>query len=240
MVRNIYSLLMTAPTELDPVEQLRAETIGDAWVASAAAIMQAGVESTYDNLPMRELIMWALRIEKPSSDDDLIARYADPVRLAWMHANFTDHAAVTALGNADSYATRLRDYARQGRDQIGWVSERLRNDPLSRSATISTLQPLTDTSYVPCVSLLDFFLTDAGLNLTAYCHSIDFGAKGYGNLVELAALQEEVAENVGQHVGTLTMIVKSAHVYATDYVYMRQVLSACHGEPPAMNATMTL
>jgi thymidylate synthase len=42
---------------------------------------------------------------------------------------------------------------------------------------------LTDTSYIPCVSLLDFFLIDGALHLSCYAHSIDFGAKGYGNLV---------------------------------------------------------
>jgi hypothetical protein len=40
----------------------------------------------------------------------------------------------------------------RGRDQVKWVVERLRSDPATRSATITTLQPLTDTTYVPCVS----------------------------------------------------------------------------------------
>jgi len=33
-----------------------------------------------------------------------------------MHANFTDHSRVAALGDADSYATRLFDYEHSGRD----------------------------------------------------------------------------------------------------------------------------
>jgi thymidylate synthase len=199
-------------------------SIGEAWLKVAAEIMSAGTQSSYDGLAIRELLMATLEITEPDPTDALIERYAEPERLAWMHANFTDHARVAALADADSYATRLYDYARAGRDQIRWITERLRSDPLSRSATITTFQPLTDTSYIPCVSLLDFFLADDRLHLTVYAHSIDFGAKGYANLVELAALQHSVAAELVTPVGLLTMIVKSAHVYATDDAYMSKVL----------------
>jgi thymidylate synthase len=84
---------------------------------------------------------------------------------------------------------------------------------------------LTDTGYIPCVSLLDFFLIDGALHSSCYAHSIDFGAKGYGNLVELASLQEEIACDVQCAIGTLTMIIKSAHVYESDFAYMNGVLS---------------
>jgi thymidylate synthase len=168
--------------------------------------------------------MATLIISEPTSKDATIERYANPERLQWMHANFVDTALVPELGNADSYATRLHDYSHSRRDQLMWVGERLRADPLSRSATITTLQPLTDTSYIPCVSMLDFFLHDGALHLVVYAHSIDFGAKGYGNLVELASILEGVADDLDAPRGTLTMIVKSAHVYDTDVDYMSAVL----------------
>lgn len=132
---------------------------------------------------------------------------------------------MVALGDADNYATRLRDYDRSGRDQVQWVIDRLWSDPLTRSATIATLQPLTDTSYIPRVCLLDFFLIDNVLQLSCYAHSIDFGAKGYANLVELASQPEEIARDVSCAIGTLIMIIKSAHVYESDFAYMNGVLS---------------
>jgi hypothetical protein len=58
----------------------------------------------------------------------------------------------------------------------------------------------------------------------AYAHSIDFGAKGYGNLVELASLQRHVAGQLGLQAGRLLLIVKSAHVYETERGYLREVL----------------
>ncbi len=206
-------------------EVIEADTIGRAWLSVAERIVAAGAPSTYDGLPMVELAHVTLDVAAPDPDDPIIAQYSDPERLAWMRANFRDYSRVAALGDADSYATRLYDYEHRGRDQVAWVIERLQHDPLSRSATITTFQPLTDTSYIPCVSLLDFWLPDVALELVVYAHSIDFGAKGYGNLVELAALQQHVAHTLDVPLGRLLMIVKSAHVYETEIAYLRSILA---------------
>jgi thymidylate synthase len=204
---------------------LREPTIGAAWLAVAARILAEGTATTYDGLPITELALVTLVIDRPDPADEVIAKLADPERLAWMHANFTDHSRVSELGGADSYATRLFDYERSGHDQIAWVVDRLRRDPASRSATITTFQPHTDTTYIPCVSLLDFWLPNDAIELVVYAHSIDFGAKGYGNLVELAALQHTVATALARPVGPLHFIVKSAHIYDPDIAYITQVLS---------------
>jgi thymidylate synthase len=151
-----------------------------------------------------------------------------------MHANFTDHSRVAELGDSDSYATRLYDYGHTGRDQIRWVIDRLAANPSARDATVTTLQPQTDTSYVPCVSLLDFWLVNGELQLAVYAHSIDFGTKGYANLVELAALQSRVAGELGAGVGTLTMTVKSAHIYETELGLMRNIIAANTVNHPEM------
>lgn len=205
---------------------IAAPTLGAAWLDVAARILAGGAPARYDDLPILELAHVTLDITTPDPDDALIAENGDPERLAWMRANFRDHARVAALGDADSYATRLYDYARSGRDQVAWVIERLRRDPASRSATITTFQPLTDTSYIPCVSLLDFWLPAGALEQVVYAHSIDFGTKGYGNLVELAAIQRHIAAALTVPVGRLVMIVKSAHIYATEVEAMRELVES--------------
>ena len=217
---------MTTPLARDEPGVLTAAGLGAAWLMIARKILDEGVDSRYDDRPIREISLVTLAVEHSDPEDGIIARYADPDRLAWMRANFTDHTRVAALGGADSYATRLFDYGRTGRDQIAWVIDRLRRDPASRSASITTFQPLTDSSYIPCVSLLDFWLPGGAVELVAYCHSIDFGAKGYGNLVELAALQGRVAGYLERPTGRLIMVVKSAHVYETEFGYVRGVLAA--------------
>lgn len=204
---------------------VEADTIGEAWLAIAALIMRSGEDARYDGRPILEFSRVTLEVAHPHPDDDLIARHADPERLAWMRANFLDRDLVAELGDARSYASRLRDYAGVGRDQVEWVIARLRDDPECRSATITTFEPLLDTSYIPCVSLLDFWMPRGDLDLVVYAHSIDFGSKGYGNLVQLAAIQAEVAASLDRPVGTLDFVVKSAHIYDSEFEYMRGVLA---------------
>ena len=206
--------------------RIEATTLGEAWLAIAAAILAGGVAGSWEGLPILEVFRATLDIHSPRVDDPIIARHGDPERLAWMHANFTDHSRVVELGDSDSYATRLYDYAHAGRDQIRWVIDRLSSNPQARDATVTTFQPLTDTSYVPCVSLLDFWRVEGKLQLAVYAHSIDFGTKGYANLVELAALQARVAGDLGVEIGPLTMTVKSAHIYQTELSLMQRIVSS--------------
>lgn len=205
--------------------RIEVTTLGEAWMAIAAAILDGGVPGSWEGTPIVEVFRATLEVHSPSVDDPIIAQHGDPERLAWMHANFNDRSRVAELGGADSYATRLYDYSRTGRDQIRWVVDRLAANPSARDATITTFEPLTDTSYIPCVSLLDFWLVKGELRLAVYAHSIDFGTKGYANLVELAALQARVAGDLGVGVGTLTMTVKSAHIYQTELELMRRLFA---------------
>jgi thymidylate synthase len=210
---------------------IRRPTIGAAWLAIADHILDHGSPGSWDGEPLRETLRATLEVDTPVAIDPIIDRYADPERLAWMHANFSDPGPVAELDQADSYATRLYNYARSGRDQIEWVIGRIKSDPVVRNATITTFQPLTDTSYIPCVSLLDFFLADEALQLSVYAHGIDFGTKGYANLVELAALHYHVADALGTAVGTLTFTVKSAHIYDTERNQMRGICDAAVNVP---------
>jgi len=203
------------------VELVETRTLGEGWLEVSRRILEAGVDATYDGQVTKELSLVTLAVAEPDPEDELIASLADPEWLDWMRRNFTEPDDVAELGGARSYARRLRDY--DGRDQIALVIERLRADPETRSATITTFQPLADTSYIPCVSLLDFWIADATLELVVYAHSLDFGKKAYGNLVELARLQHEVAGAVAAPVGRLVIHAKSAHVYEPELETMRRL-----------------
>ncbi|HVH64718.1 MAG TPA: thymidylate synthase [Candidatus Acidoferrum sp.] len=217
------------PTDVVGTVRIDVMTLGEAWIAIVAAILKDGVEGSWNGLPIVEVFRATLEVSSPRVDDPIIAQHGDRDRLAWMHANFTDHSRVAELGDADSYATRLYNYAHAGRDQIRWVVDRLAANPWARDATVTTFQPLIDNSYIPCVSLLDFWLVKGQLQIAIYAHAIDFGTKGFANLVELAALQTRVAGDLGVEVGTLTMTVKSAHIYRADVGRMRRVIAATSG-----------
>lgn len=205
---------------------LSAPSLGEIWLDVAALILSRGAESSFDGLPLLEVPLVTLDVANPDPDDQLIARHAGADWLQWMRANFTDHARVAALGGARSYASRLFDYGGTGRDQIAWVIATLKRDPRASYATITTFEPLSDTTYIPCVSLLDFWLRSGSLELVAYAHSIDFGKKGFANLVQLAELQRHVAEKIGAPIGRLVMIVKSATIYLTELDLMRETIAA--------------
>jgi thymidylate synthase len=205
---------------------IKTRTLGEAWVEAAHLILSCGADSSYEGLPLLEVELVTLDISEPDPGDAVIATYANPEWLAWMRANFIDHSRVAELGGARSYASRLFDYAGSGRDQLAWVVDKLRKDPVASYATITTFEPLTDTTYIPCVSLLDFWLRSGRLELVVYAHSIDFGKKGFGNLVQLAELQRQVAKRLNAPTGSLTMIVKSATIYETEVGSMGEVLTA--------------
>ncbi len=141
-----------------------------------------------------------------------------------MHENFFSFTKVRELGDAASYATRLFNYSDSGRDQIQWVADRLNKDEEARSATITTFQTLTDTTYIPCISLLDFWIPKEELELIVYAHGLDFGKKAYGNLIELATLQKTVAEKVDCPVGKLIIYVKTAHIYKPEWDDMNDLI----------------
>ena len=227
MVARNYSLEMS--TLLTTV---RAPTLGECWLRTSAAILEHGHDADYDGLPIREIALVALSVDDPDPEDPLIGRLGDPAWSAWMHENFFTLKDVAELGGARSYASRLFDYEGSGRDQLSWVVDRLRADPASRSATITTFEPLGDTTYIPCVSMLDFWVPAGSLELVVYAHSLDFGKKAYGNLVELARLQHRVAGELERPVGPLTVVVKSAHVYEPEWALMAGIAREVGAPPP--------
>jgi len=208
------------------VTVIEAETLGEAWLAVSRAALETGLPASWGGLETRELPTLTIEVARPATADPVIAELGDPAWLAWMHENFFVRKDVVELGNARSYACRLFDYAGAGRDQLAWVVARLAADPTCRDATITTFEPLEDTSYVPCVSMLDFWQPSGALELVVYAHSLDFGKKAYGNLVELAALQEHVARGLDLPVGRLVLHVKPAHVYATEFELMAGLTGA--------------
>ena len=205
------------------VTVIEAETLGQGWLAVSRAVLERGVAASWGGLETREVAGLTLAVERPDTDDPIIARLGDPAWLAWMHDNFFVRKGVAELGGARSYASRLFDYGATGRDQLAWVIDRLRADPTCRDATITTFEPLADTSYIPCVSMLDFWRPNDAVDLVVYAHGLDFGKKAYGNLVELAHLQEHVATRLDLPVGRLLLHVKTAHVYATEWELMARL-----------------
>jgi thymidylate synthase len=212
------------------VTVVAAQSLGEGWLAVSRRILEDGADAVYDAQTTREVALLTLVVEETDPDDPIVAELGDPEWLRWMHDNFFVQGDVPELGGAASYAVRLFNYAGSGRDQLRWAADRLRADPESRSAAITTFQPLTDTTYIPCVSMLDFWLRDGAVELVVYAHSLDFGKKAYGNLVELAALQRWVANELDVPTGRLVVHAKSAHVYEPEWELMGRLVGLTPAE----------
>jgi len=188
-------------------------TLGSAWLSACREIRNSGERGRDGTDLLRERLHLCLKIRHPNPKDPILLRHVRPEVLEWMRSNFRDQKLVPELGNSPSYAVRLRNH--RGRDQIGWVVEKLKKKPESKSATITTLLG-DDEEYVPCVSLLDFKIRHRRLLLTVACRSIDAGVKLPANLIALAELQAEVAERVGVPPGPMVLWIASAHIYERD------------------------
>jgi len=128
---------------------------------------------------------------------------------------------VKELHNETSYASRLFSYMGQ-KDQMKWVIDRLNENPHTRSATVTTFEPLTDEGYIS----LDFQEEAGNLNLTVYCCALDFGCKAYIHLVMLQTILQTVSEKTGMPPGRLTLLIKSAHDYRKDESKVQGILTA--------------
>lgn len=205
-------------------------SLGEAWIAVLRTIFQQGAAASYtDNAGERadakEIFGLTLSVASAALPDAVIERHKVPAEYDWMVRNFTVQEHVKELHGETSYASRFYSYMGK-KNQIQWVIDRLRENPHTRSATLTTFEPLTDEGYIPCVSLLDFQEEDGGLNLTVYCRALDFGCKAYGNLVMLYTILKTVSEQTGMRQGRLTLMVKSAHYYCRDEDKVQNILKA--------------
>lgn len=116
------------------------------------------------------------------------------------------------------YGPRLRSYDGQF-DQLAFVVDTLRADPLSRQAVISLWDPRVDGTYDnvkdrACNTQLQFLSRGGSLYLVVTVRSNDlmWGWSGI-NAFEWSSIQEIVAYLLGLRVGTLTFNIGSLHLY---------------------------
>jgi thymidylate synthase len=203
--------------------EIIAKTVGQAWLETCRTILELGKNMKDNDESLREVAHMLIEIENPEENDNIIEKYGDKKAIEWMLSNFFEQKNVPELSNSQSYGIRLFNY--EGKNQIKWIIDKLKEKPESKSATITTLMPNKDRGYIPCISLLDFKIRDMKLVLTAFCRSIDFGAKAYANMIALARMQDMVSKEVGVKKGRIILHAVSAHIYEKDFDNIKAVLS---------------
>ena len=148
-----------------------------------------------------------------------------------MHANFFTPVDVPELGDAGSYASRLFDYAGTGSDQLAWVVDRLREDPASRSATITTFEPLTDTTYIPASACSTSGRRQGASTSSSTPTASTSARRPTATSSSWPACRRLVADELDLPAGSLTLYVKSAHVYEPEWALMGRLVESV--ESPA-------
>lgn len=141
-----------------------------------------------------------------------------------MRKNFETVGKIPELRYANSYGERLYCYLGK-KNQIDWVINKIQQKRNVRSATITTFEPLSDTSYIPCISLFDFDVVGASIDLYVYARALDFGSKAPYNLICILDILDKVAKAVNLNPGTIHLVCKSAHIYDYDYKLVDAIIN---------------
>lgn len=126
-------------------------------------------------------------------------------------ADYSDNGQTWRSG----YGPRIRNWG--GLDQVQYVIETLKKDPLSRQAVIAIWDPpvdMTDGKDRACNTQLQFQYRNGRLYLTVTVRSNDvmWGWSGI-NAFEWSTLLEIVASLVGCDVGSITFNIGNLHLY---------------------------
>lgn len=203
------------------------DTIGKAWIMMLKEILNNGKMTLYNGdkeRKIQEIVGTSFTIFNIIDKDPIIEKYMVKEEYEWMENNFTKLGTVKELHNANSYASRLYNYMNK-KNQIEWIINKLEKEKYTCSATITTFEPLTDEKYIPCVSMIDFYVENEKLNMYIYCRSLDFGSKAYVNLVMLYNILKQVANAINIEIGSIDLTVKSAHIYEKDRDKVNNILS---------------
>ncbi|MCQ1538705.1 thymidylate synthase [Methanocalculus taiwanensis] len=209
---------------------IRAASLGRAHELIIKHILEKGRERRTENgeetLETDEI---ALRVENPLAEpmasshsrfrrafldcyaDDLIAG-SDSVFEYDYHSRLFDWGQGLTLGGADIHA-----------DQIRYIIEKLKSEPVSRRAVAVTWNPAIDESLddCPCLQLIQCVIRKEGeeegdarlLDMKVIFRSNDMLSAAGANMYALARLQQHIADAVGVPVGAYTHISLVPHVY---------------------------
>jgi thymidylate synthase len=114
-------------------------------------------------------------------------------------------------------ATRAADgsYARDGVDQLRWLLEEIRRNPLSRRLIITGWNPAEaeQVALPPCHTLFQFYVQDGELSCQLYQRSADVFLGVPFNIASYSLLTMMVAQVSGLQPGDFVHTIGDAHLY---------------------------
>jgi thymidylate synthase len=195
----------------------KVSTLGEAWLRSLQLVMDGGSLINDDNDILMETRRISFEIESVFIDD-IIEKYADKERIILMKDKYT------TCGLVGDYKIDYGSYifSNNGINQVNWVTNRLREKPETKSATIGLHKP--GENHLSCLSLIDLMIRDNLLEIGVVYRSQNVFASQPGNLLVLSNIQKDIADELSLKVGIMHLFVYSAHIYESDFALAREVL----------------
>lgn len=202
------------------INYIKASSIGEAWLMAAKFVITNGSEVQDGAETIIETIPLMIEIVEPVIDDAVIQKFGNKEHIEFLTRNFEELSEIEDWGF--SYAQRLYRY--NNANQIEQIVERLRDNPLSKSATISLLIKEADVKHTPCLTTLDFKIRNETLIVTASFRSQDIGKKMYGDALALLKIALSIIPNFSAQGIVLILSISSAHIYQTDLKHIQSII----------------
>lgn len=199
---------------------IKARYPGEAQIRCLRKVMEAGILLKDNDSMIKEILNVVVVIVNPLVEDKIVKDSAELKMIAWMQNNFFSQDAIVGWGY--SYCQRLFNYNKI--DQVKMVIGRLKDNPASKSATITLMMPGFDTLHVPCLTTVDFKIRNKKLLLTCFARSQDIYKKMYADMLCLAKIQKDVADKLNIKTGLFCLNVVSAHIYKEDFKKAKEAL----------------
>ncbi len=112
-------------------------------------------------------------------------------------------------------------------DQIAWVQNEIRTNPLSRRLIVSAwnVSEVSSMALPPCHTLFQFYVSDGRLSCQLYQRSADFFLGVPFNIASYALLTMMMAKVTGLKPGTFVHTFGDVHLYQNHFEQARQQLS---------------
>ncbi|MCP5057288.1 MAG: hypothetical protein GY937_11260 [bacterium] len=221
---------------------LYANDLGDSWLQLLNLCLRIGGEKqTAEGERLAEALNVVVTVGLPVIAEDLEVDVAQPEDFP----SFFDFGAedferyyerFDAPGSSDDvarndYGGRLR--AREGRDQIEIVCDRLKQSLDAQSATIVIHEPgdLVNSTFAPNAISATFNVVDQSLYGSFVLRSADVYSDWPLEAMALIRLQHDVAKRLELEPGAATFIVHAAHLYERDWQRAERVLAESFRRP---------
>jgi thymidylate synthase len=208
--------------------QVYSKTPGEAWIEVCRLVLERGEKARDEDLILKEILNCFISIENPSMEDEILTKYGNIKEKEWMRRLWLETKFVPAMERfpalEESYGKRIFDI--NGENHLEWVINKLKNNPDTKSATISTLSPGEKRkTNLSCITTLDFKIRNKKLITTIFVRSQDAYKKLQWDILFLGQIAKTIAEQVGIPPGPLNSFVVSEHIYDTDFKEVEKLLA---------------